>query len=60
MGLPLLHTPFCTYCPSKSRKIVAVADGKLFKLGTLYPLNEMSNRVEQMSDVKNFFISIGF
>jgi len=58
-GAPPFHEVDCTYCPSKSRKMVACAEGKLLNMGRQLDLveNKMSNGI---NIAKSFFMAEGF
>ena len=47
-------------CPSKSRNMVAVADGKLFSFGKLNALADMNNVKNNNFRKVKFFILSGF
>jgi len=54
--LPPFHEEEATYCPSKSRKIVAFAEGKLLNAGVQKASVE-NKTVKTIKIVKNFFIA---
>lgn len=58
-GWPPFHDDAYTDCPSKSRKSVAFADGKLLKAGVLFAMDERNIKGAKMN-VKKVFIGLDF